>query len=72
MIIISATDLRKDQKKYFDLAETEKVVIKRGRKLIQLVVSEEKLITDEDIKNGITAAELVQAVTENIKKFPKK
>lgn len=71
MIVISPTELRTNQKKYLDLAENETVVIKRGKKLIELVVKE-RLITEEDLKNGITAAELVQAVTENIKKFPKK
>ncbi|MFA6403724.1 MAG: hypothetical protein WCX31_19165 [Salinivirgaceae bacterium] len=40
MIVISATELRTNQKKYFDLAEKERVMIKRGRKIIELVVSE--------------------------------
>jgi hypothetical protein len=40
MIVISATEMRTNQKKYFDLAEKERVVVKRGRKVIELVVSE--------------------------------
>lgn len=39
MIVINPTELRTNQKKYFDLAETERVVIKRGRKLIELKVT---------------------------------
>lgn len=40
MIVINPTELRNNQKKYFDLAETKRVVIKRGRKLIELKVTE--------------------------------
>jgi len=40
MIVINPTELRTNQKKYFDLAETEKVLVKRGRKLIELKVTE--------------------------------
>ena len=68
MIIINPTDLRANQKKYFDLAETEKVIIKRGRKLIELVVRE-RLITDDDLNNGITADELLMGVKEDIKEI---
>lgn len=68
MIIISPTDLRANQKKYLDLAETEQVIIKRGRKLIELVVKE-RLITDQDLKNGITADELLAGVKEDIKEI---
>lgn len=39
MIIISPTELRNEQKKYLDLAEKEKVIVKRGRKFIKLTVS---------------------------------
>ncbi len=38
MIVINSTELRTHQKKYFDLAEIERVVVKRGRKLIELKV----------------------------------
>jgi len=40
MIVINPTELRANQRKYFDLAEKERVVIKRGRKLIELKVTE--------------------------------
>jgi len=68
MIIISPTDFRTNQKKYLDLAEVEKVVIKRGSKLIELVVRE-RLITDEDLARGITAEELLSGVKEDIKEI---
>ena len=40
MIIISPSELRKNQKKYFDLAESERVIVKRGKKVIELIVSD--------------------------------
>lgn len=40
-ITISATELRANQKKYFDMAETTRVFVKRGRKLVELVVKDE-------------------------------
>ena len=68
MIIISSTELRDNQKKYFDLAERERVVIKRGRKLIELVVKEQ-LITDEDIANSISGEELKERMHKRIDKI---
>ncbi|KAA6330156.1 hypothetical protein EZS27_021108 [termite gut metagenome] len=40
MVIISTQEFREKQKKYFDLAEKERVIIKRGKKLVELVVSD--------------------------------
>ncbi|GAB6010558.1 hypothetical protein [Viscerimonas tarda] len=68
MIVISSTDLRINQKKYLDLAEKEQVVIKRGRKLIELVVKE-RLITDEDLRTGITGEELKERMHRRIDKI---
>lgn len=39
-ITISSTELRANQKKYFDMAETTRIFVKRGRKLIELVVKD--------------------------------
>ena len=39
-ITISPSELRANQKKYFDMAEHTRVFVKRGRKLIELVVSD--------------------------------
>jgi hypothetical protein len=41
MIIITPTELKTNQNKYFDLAEKERVVVRRGGKIIELVVSDE-------------------------------
>lgn len=41
MKIITPTELRANQKMYFDLAEHERVIIKRGKKVIELVVSDD-------------------------------
>jgi len=68
MIVISPTELRAEQKKYLDLAEREEVVIKRGSKLIHLVVKE-RTITDEDLKQAITGEELLAGVREDIKEI---
>lgn len=67
MRVITPTQLRNEQKKYLELAETEKVVVKRGNKLIHLVVSD-RLITDEDLERGITGSELKRRVHKHIDK----
>lgn len=67
MRVITPTQLRNEQKKYLELAETEKVVVKRGNKLIHLVVSD-RLITDEDLERGITGIELKRRVHKHIDK----
>ena len=66
MIVINPTQLRNEQKKYLDMAEKEPVVIKRGDKLIHLIVKE-RLISDEDIRNSLTREELMQGVSEDIR-----
>ncbi|MDR1716016.1 MAG: hypothetical protein LBS20_09230 [Prevotella sp.] len=68
MIVISPTELRNEQKKYLDLAEKQQVAIKRGNKMIHLVVKE-RLITDEDIARGITAEELKKRMHKRIDKI---
>jgi hypothetical protein len=40
MVIISTQEFKEHQKRYFDLAEKERVIIKRGEKLVELVVSD--------------------------------
>ena len=69
MIVISPTELRTEQKKYLDLAEKEKVVIKRGTKLIELIVRE-RTVTDDDVRNGLSLEEVKEQVHKHIdKKF---
>lgn len=65
MIVISPTELRAEQKKYLDLAEKQQVAIKRGNKLIHLVVKE-RLITDEDLARGISGDELKKRMHKRI------
>ncbi|KAA6324502.1 hypothetical protein EZS27_026171 [termite gut metagenome] len=56
MIVITPTELKTNQNKYFDLAEKERVAIRRGGKIIELVVndavSERIEKTRQQIKEG--------------------
>ena len=71
MIIISPTELRTEQRKYFDLAETTTVIVKRKDKLIELVVKE-RVITDDDVKNSLSLEEVKEQVHGHIdNKFKK-
>lgn len=40
MLIINSSELRNEQKKYFELAETEAVYVRRGKKYIRLTVTD--------------------------------
>ena len=40
MVIVSTSEFRDNQRKYFDLAENEKVLVRRGKKYINLFVTE--------------------------------
>lgn len=69
MIVITPTELRSAQKKYLELAETEQVLIKKGTKLIELVVRERN-ITDTDINESLSLEEVKKQVHKHIdKKF---
>ena len=65
MIVISPTELRTEQKKYLELAEKETVIVKRGTKLIELVVRE-RTITDDDVKNSLSLKEVRRQVHEHV------
>ena len=65
MIVISPTELRTEQKKYLELAEKETVIVKRGTKLIELVVRE-RTITDDDVKNSLPLKEVRRQVHEHV------
>ena len=67
MIVISPTELRTEQKKYLDLAEKEKVVIKRGTKLIELIVRE-RTVADDDVRNSLPLEEVREQVHKHIDK----
>jgi len=48
MVIVSSREFRDNQNKYFDLAEEEKVFVKKGKKYINLNVTDEP---DNDLDN---------------------
>lgn len=50
MKIITTREFRSEAKTYFELAETEKVAVKRGKKYIRLVVTDspDKTLVDQD------------------------
>jgi hypothetical protein len=68
MIVISPTELRSEQKRYLELAEKEQVIIKKGTKLIELVVKE-RTITDDDIKNSLSLKDVKTQVYKHIDKL---
>jgi hypothetical protein len=41
MVIVSTKEFRDEQKKYFDLAKEEKVLVKRGKNYVNLIVTKE-------------------------------
>ena len=65
MRIITPTELRNQQRKYLELAETERIAVKRGDKLIHLVVAD-RVISEEDLKRRITGQELKNRVFKHI------
>ena len=69
MIVISPTELRTEQRRYLELAEKEQVVVKRGTKLIELVVKE-RIVSDDDVRNSLSLNEVKEQVHQHIdKKF---
>lgn len=67
VIVISPTELRAEQKKYLELAEVEQVLVKRGSKLIELVVRE-RTITDADVRESLSLEEVRKRVHRHIEK----
>jgi len=76
MIVISPTKLRNEQKKYFEIAEKESVVIKRGDKFIHLIVQESlpeiSLELPEDFHRAISMDEAIIRVEEGMRKIVNK
>lgn len=53
MKIITTREIRKETKTFFELAETERVAVKRGKKYVNLIVSDEpdtQFVSEEWIK----------------------
>ena len=65
MIIISPTELRTEQKRFFELAEKERVMVKNKNNIIELVVRK-RTITDDDVKNSLSIKDVKRLVHEHI------
>ncbi len=53
MKVITTREIVRQTKTYFDLAETERVAVKRGKKFVQLIVTDDpdaKFVSEEWIK----------------------
>ena len=60
MVIVSTREFRDKQKKYLDLAEEERVLIKRGKKYINLFVTDEpdnNFVNDTWVKGFLSIPE---------------
>ena len=60
MVIVSSKEFSNNQKKYFDLAEEEKVLVKRGKKYINLFVTDEpdnNLVSETWVKEFLSIPE---------------
>ena len=59
MIVISSREFRENQKKYFDLAQIQRVIIKRKNQFFELVshgniIPEEKAPTNKIVTPGLS------------------
>ena len=80
MTIVSSTEFETNQSKFFDLAVSEDVCIKRGKYMFHLMCSsidtidEQKVLkSDDDLRRAITKDELLEGIYEDIsKRFVKK
>ncbi len=67
MKVISATEFRKKQKYYLDLAQKECIVIKRGRNDAFAVIPLAKMDETEYLLSGDANAQRLKNTLENIK-----
>ena len=78
MLVISSREFRDKQALYFDRADHgEEILVQRGRnksyKIIAIsdedtvIKKEDILVPDEELKNAITAEELLSGIEEDIK-----
>jgi transcription antitermination factor NusA-like protein len=66
MIVISSAELRNNMKKYLDFANTDTVVIQRG-KTETFVLSAQVSIPDVDLSRAITKDELLTGIKSDIR-----
>lgn len=60
MKIITTREIRREMKTFFEMAERERVVVKRGKKYVNLIVTENpdtKFVTEEWVKEFISIPE---------------
>lgn len=67
MRVISSSELRNNMKKYLDLAANERILIQRGRNETFVLMREDYLEPDEDLRRAISAKELLIGVEEDIR-----
>lgn len=67
MRVISSSELRNNMKKYLDLAANERILIQRGRNETFVLMREDYLEPDEDLRRAISAKELLVGVEEDIR-----
>jgi len=66
MIVISSAELRNNLKKYLDLANTEKIVIQRG-KTETFILSAHQHIPMVDLDRAVTKDELLDGIKSDIR-----
>ena len=78
MTVVSSKEFVANQKRYFDMAVNENILIRRGKNWFQLVYKNEHnaenanstfLEPDEDLRNAITMDELLEKTYGVIHKF---
>jgi hypothetical protein len=70
MTVVSSKEFATHQKKYFDLAVNEQVVIKRGKNRYRLELETQYpqqpvLEPDDDLRRAITAEELIKRIQKD-------
>ena len=68
MRVISSSELRNNMEKYLDLAADEKIVIQRGRNETFVLMREDYLAPDEDLKRAVSAQELLVGIEADVRK----
>ena len=68
MRVISSSELRNSMEKYLDLAADEKIVIQRGRNETFVLMREDYLAPDEDLKRAVSAQELLVGIEADVRK----
>jgi hypothetical protein len=66
MIIISPAELSSNLNKYLHIAQTETVIIRRGRDETYELAKKERLITAEDVETALTGSRLKERMRKHI------